>query len=62
MKLNVIKKIARSKTLGAVTSVATIISAIDGFVSERKHAKEFDNLKETVADLQKAVSELQKKN
>ena len=62
MNLNSIKKLAGSKTLGLITSLATIISTVDGIVSERKSAKEFENLKATVSDLQKAVSELQKKN
>lgn len=62
MKINNIKKLVNNKAFGVVTSIATIISTMDGFISDRKRAQEFENLKETVADLQKTVSELQKKN
>jgi hypothetical protein len=57
-----LKKVKGSKALGTIVSTATIISTVSDFVSGQKKAKEFEELKETVADLRKAVSELQKKN
>lgn len=62
MNFNSIKKIASSKTLGVITSIATIISTVDGFISDRKKANEFEALKESVSNLEKVVSELQKNN
>lgn len=41
--------------LGAIVSVASIITMIDQFVSGKKQEKEFE-------DMKKAVAELQKKN
>lgn len=60
--LNKLKKVGGSKALGAVVSVASLISMMDDFVSGQKKTKEFTELKEQVSELQKIVSELQKKN
>ena len=60
--INKLTKIGGSKALGLVVSISSLISTVDGFVSERKSAKEFEEMKKTVSELQKVVSELQNKN
>lgn len=48
-------KINGKSVLGVVISVASVITAVNNFVSDRKQANEFEEMK-------KAVEELQKKN
>ena len=64
-KIGVISKLSKvggSKALGAVVSVASLISMVDEFVSGQRKTKEFVDLKDKVSNLEKIVSELQKKN
>lgn len=37
--------------LGVIVSIASIITTVDSFTSERKKAKEFEDLKKAVAEL-----------
>ncbi len=57
-----ITKIPIKKIGKVVVSVASGISMVDNIMSERRKAKEFEDLKQGFEDLSKTVSELQKKN
>ena len=55
MKL-IFNKAVGKTILKTVVSIAGIISTVDGMVSERRKAKEFEDLKKAVAELQSKIN------
>jgi len=53
MKNNIFKGITGKNVLSVIVSIASAITVVNNFVSDKKQAIEFEEMKKAIAELQK---------